>query len=124
MSRWTWLVIAYIGMILMGAVALVVALGWIVSAACGAEFSPHYEHAWIEKHRNRHGQMCCNRSDCFVLTPALVIELPQGGGYSLQEYHGEIVPREDVLASEDGKFYRCQWPDGRRRCFFAPFGAS
>jgi len=32
----------------------------------------------------------------------------------------ETVPYSEALPSEDGKYWRCQRPNGTRRCFFAP----
>ena len=93
----------------------------VVAPASSAEFSPHNEHAWIGKHRTSNGVSCCDHTDCFVLEPGSVIE--RGDGYFLLEFN-EVVPYGERKASEDGRFYRCQWPDKRRRCFFAPYSGS
>ncbi len=89
----------------------------LASIARPAEFSPHHEHAWIGKHKTRSGASCCDHTDCFVLEPGNVVEKPDG--YYLLEFD-ELVPHTDRKVSEDGRFYRCQWPNKRRRCFFAP----
>ena len=39
-------------------------------------------------------------------------------GYLLRS--GEQIPFLEALVSEDGRYWRCQNPDGSRRCFFAP----
>jgi hypothetical protein len=89
--------------------------------AHAAEFSPHSQHAWIAKHKTPNGVSCCDSTDCFVLEPSSVVE--RHDGYYLLEF-GEVVPFGERKASEDGRFYRCQWPDRRRRCFFAPYSGS
>ena len=39
-------------------------------------------------------------------------------GYELAG--GELVPFGEAQPSPDGAYWRCQRPDGSRRCFFAP----
>ncbi len=43
-------------------------------------------------------------------------------GYVLTS--GEHIPFREALVSEDGRYWRCQRPDGSRRCFFAPRGGA
>ena len=40
-------------------------------------------------------------------------------GYHVLAYN-EVVPYSEAKPSRDGMFWRCQRPDGSRRCFFAP----
>ncbi len=86
--------------------------------------------SWISSggHRNAAGEWCCGEGDCFAI-PADSVEYglgqlaskdgsPAVWGYKL---HGvEFVPESEAMPSPDGKFWRCQRPDGTRRCFFAP----
>lgn len=62
-------------------------------------------------------EWCCSERDCFAIPAELV--KPNGIGYELMQPH-EIVPYKEVLPSQDGQYWRCQRPDGSRRCFFAP----
>ena len=62
-------------------------------------------------------EWCCGEHDCFAV-PAEMVK-PNGVGYELRQ-PSEIVPYREVLPSQDGQYWRCQRPDGSRRCFFAP----
>lgn len=62
-------------------------------------------------------EWCCNERDCFAIPAELV--KPNGVGYEIKQ-PAEIVPYKEVLPSQDGQYWRCQRPDGSRRCFFAP----
>lgn len=70
--------------------------------------------------RNQAGAYCCGQGDCFVVTGVKSVSLP-APGYRLPG--GEFVHQSESLPSEDGKFWRCQQPDGSRRCFFAPINS-
>jgi hypothetical protein len=65
------------------------------------------------------GEWCCGEGDCFIVRAKV-----QGDGSAVvfNDDGGvrEIVPPAEVQPSPDGQFWRCQRPDGSRRCFFAP----
>lgn len=77
---------------------------------------------WIQRggHRNAAGEWCCSEGDCFSFKASEVQASP--AGYKL--INGEIVPYNEAQPSPDGLYWRCMRPDGSRRCFFAPPGAS
>lgn len=62
-------------------------------------------------------EWCCGEHDCFAVPSEFV--KPNGVGYELLR-PAELVPYKDTLPSQDGQYWRCQRPDGSRRCFFAP----
>jgi hypothetical protein len=78
--------------------------------------------SWIngEGWKNDKNELCCGANDCFT-TSARAVYRP-GSGYVLPT--GEFVPEMETLPSADGLFWRCQKPDGSRRCFFAPARAN
>ncbi len=81
--------------------------------------------AWAHDHWISHGgyrgpvnnEWCCGAEDCVIIPEAQV--KPNGLGYLLTG-NKETVPYSEALPSEDGKYWRCQRPNGTRRCFFAP----
>ena len=76
--------------------------------------------SWISKGGYRgpsNNEWCCGAEDCFIVPKAQV--KPNGIGYVLTGLK-ETVPYSEALPSEDGKYWRCQRPNGTRRCFFAP----
>lgn len=85
-----------------------------------------HDQAWQSGKRNAAGEWCCGVGDCFVM-PAVrrdragnfVIVLPTMDGAST-----EVVPEREAQPSPDGQHWRCQRPDGSRRCFFAPPDAT
>jgi len=88
---------------------------------------------WINKqgYRNPAGEWCCGEGDCGVMVFGRVGEtrsgysvdatfrIGDGAGSSDREVH-EVVPYTEVLPSLDGRYWRCQRPDGSRRCFIGP----
>jgi hypothetical protein len=74
---------------------------------------------WISRgqYRNGAGEWCCGEGDCFVQQAVQTVSLP-APGYRLPG--GEFIPQAEAQPSPDGRFWRCQRPDGSRRCFFAP----
>ncbi len=75
---------------------------------------------WINQGGYRgpvNNEWCCGAEDCFVVPEAQV--KPNGLGYLLTT-NKETVPYSEALPSQDGKYWRCQRPNGSRRCFFAP----
>jgi hypothetical protein len=107
-------------------VAGFIAFFWFVDA-----FGQDHGHGnfWINKGKyvgpdNVH---CCGPKDCFPIADEDVKATPRG--FVLKTYNNEIVPFHQATPAEqdpDGvtRFWRCQKPDGSRRCFFAPYGGS
>lgn len=94
----------------------------LLIAASPIAFAPT---AWAHDHWISHGgyrgpvnnEWCCGAEDCVIIPEAQV--KPNGLGYLLTG-NKETVPYSEALPSEDGKYWRCQRPNGTRRCFFAP----
>jgi hypothetical protein len=82
----------------------------------------HDEYDWINKggYRNKEGEHCCGKDDCFKLRPDEVGEIP--GGYSIPS-HGVTVPHQDAMPSEDGHYWICR-TSAKFRCFFRPYSGS
>jgi hypothetical protein len=93
-----------------------------------------HEH-WINKggyaNPKRAGEHCCGPSDCMKVDAAVtrvtggwrvrqVGVVHNGSGQPLIHPIDEVVPDAEATPSEDGHFWRCQRPDGERRCFFVP----
>jgi len=93
--------------------------------------------SWINKQglRNPAGEWCCGEGDCGVMVYGRVGEtmagysvdatfrIGDGVGSRDREVH-ELVPyTEFVPSSLDGRYWRCQKPDGSRRCFIGPLPA-
>jgi hypothetical protein len=85
--------------------------------------------SWISRGalRNGAGEWCCGEGDCFVVPTEQVSA--RANGYHIvvkqrvdgrQYVAAEIVPYSETQPSPDGAYWRCQRPDGSRRCFFAP----
>ena len=79
--------------------------------------------SWISANgfRSPANAWCCGDNDCFVSKGVKETSLPTVG-YRLPD--GEFVPLSETLPSMDGQFWRCQEPNGKRRCFFAPPGST
>ena len=90
--------------------------------------------SWINNQgfRNAAGEWCCGKNDCSEVSPRVT-----GTGYAIRfERHWqtsmmtldvwaeEIVPFSQAQPSMDGNSYRCQRPDGSRRCFFTPMPSN
>jgi hypothetical protein len=88
--------------------------------ACLLTVTPALAHeSWISRGGFRgpkNGEWCCGANDCFVVSSQSV--RVNGVGYELPTK--ETVPYEEAIPSIDGQYWRCQRPDGSRRCFFAP----
>ena len=87
-------------------------------ALAGAMSLAHAHDSWISRggHRNALGEWCCGEGDCFVIPGDRVSVTARG--YLLDR--AELVPFAEAQPSPDGAYWRCQRPDGSRRCFFAP----
>jgi hypothetical protein len=77
---------------------------------------------WINQgqYRSLDGSLCCGDNDCVLIADDNVKISP--AGYRLS--NGEVIPFTEALISEDSHYWRCKRPDGSRRCFFAPRGAT
>jgi hypothetical protein len=89
--------------------------------ACLLTVAPAFAHeSWIARGGFRgpkNGEWCCGANDCFIVS-ATSIKVNAAGYVLLQTK--ETVPYEETIPSADGQYWRCQRPDGSRRCFFAP----
>jgi hypothetical protein len=92
-----------------------------VLIACLLIAPPAFAHdSWISKGGFRgpkNGEWCCGVNDCFIVS-ATSVKVSTTGYVLLQTK--ETVPYEETIPSADGQYWRCQRPDGSRRCFFAP----
>jgi len=78
---------------------------------------------WVDRSYNKKGERCCDQGkDCHSLNPEEV--KPTEGGVMLTFDGREIfIPGDQIMPSEDGKFWVCYWGE-RVRCFFAPYNGS
>jgi hypothetical protein len=79
--------------------------------------------SWISRGSFRgpqNGEWCCGEHDCFVV-PSSSVKVGDTG-FEIKPI-AEIVPYKEALPSADGQYWRCQRPNGSRRCFFAPISA-
>ena len=85
---------------------------------------PVFAHdSWISRGGFRgpqNGEWCCGTSDCSVV-PSTTVK-PSNAGFEISPT-SEVVPYKEALPSADGQYWRCQRPNGTRRCFFAPITA-
>jgi hypothetical protein len=92
-----------------------------VLLACLLTTAPAFAHdSWISRGGFRgpkNGEWCCGTNDCSIVSGTSV--KVSGTGYVLLP-NKETVPYEETIPSADGQYWRCQRPDGSRRCFFAP----
>ena len=74
---------------------------------------------WINegKYKGKDGSGCCGKHDCMMVKPDDI--KPVNGGVFIKSL-GEFVPQSEIQVSEDGRYWRCHYWDGKRRCFFAP----
>lgn len=82
----------------------------------------HDDYDWIRQGEYRgptNNEWCCGKEDCFEVPATRIEKTPQG---ILLKGNKEVVPYKEIMPSEDGKYWRCQRPNGSRRCFFAPIG--
>ena len=79
--------------------------------------------AWVDRTKNKKGERCCDANkDCHSLNPDEVKHVPGGVDIRLgdQTIH---IPGEEIMPSEDGRYWVCYWGD-KVRCFFAPYSGS
>ena len=113
----------------LGGLVFWLALVFIVLFAAGALAHD----SWISRGalKNPAGEWCCGAGDCGVMVKGGAT--PVSGGYQVDatfrildgETAREVRVREfwpyrETLPSPDGAFWRCERPDGSRRCAFAP----
>lgn len=105
---------------------------WLLLSLALTSSAQAHDH-WINKYSNpaRVGESCCGTSDCQQVDAA--VTAVRGGwrvrktgvvfgtsGLPQVRVIDEVVPFDEATPSEDGHFWRCQRPDGERRCFFYP----
>lgn len=100
-----------------------------VSTALPHEMAQAEEGSWIarEGHKNANGESCCGKNDCEKIEADAVRE--RRDGFLVFYVFGtdvkvEIVPHVEAKTSKDGHYWRCRYPDGKRRCFFVPPGST
>ncbi len=96
-----------------------IALAEALAALSASAALAHDDYDWIRRrgHLSADGKPCCGKDDCAALAPERVKETP--GGYWLLEFR-LVVPYDQALPSEDGKYWLCMTHSTRIRCFFAP----
>lgn len=78
---------------------------------------------WVDRTRNKKGERCCDAGkDCHSLNADEVKHVPGGVNIRLGEQTIHI-PGEEIMPSEDGRYWVCYWGD-KVRCFFAPHSGS
>jgi hypothetical protein len=79
--------------------------------------------AWIDRSKNKKGERCCDAGkDCHSIEPERV--KPAEGGVVVQlDDRSVFVPGDQIMVSEDGKYWVCYW-GGQIKCFFAPHSGS
>ena len=78
---------------------------------------------WVDRTRNKKGERCCDAGkDCHSLNADEVKHVPGGVNIRLGEQTIHI-PGEEIMPSEDGRYWVCYWGD-KVRCFFAPYSGS
>lgn len=86
--------------------------------------TPLFAHdSWISRGGFRgpqNGEWCCGATDCSVV-PSSSVKVGNAG-FEIKTI-AETVPYKEALPSADGQYWRCQRPNGSRRCFFAPITA-
>lgn len=79
---------------------------------------------WIDRSHNKKGERCCDAGrDCHPV-PSESVQLHRQG-VILPNYGNLVIPGEDIMVSEDGRYWICL--DGSKRnvrCFFAPYSGS
>lgn len=86
-------------------------------------FGPAQAHEhWINHggFRSPKGEHCCNEKDC---SPMQAKDVEDRGQSFYLHPTGETIPRKDAHPSRDGRYWRCEYPDGTTRCFFYLPGA-
>lgn len=84
---------------------------------------------WIGNGNHRNpitGEHCCGLNDC-LRVPADDVEFDASQGQRgvwIIRPTSEKIPATETLPSEDGHYWRCHMPNGKRRCFFVPPGVS
>lgn len=79
--------------------------------------------AWVDRTKNKKGERCCDAGkDCHSLNADEVKHVPGGVNIRLGEQTIHI-PGEEIMPSEDGRYWVCYWGN-KVRCFFAPYSGS
>lgn len=79
--------------------------------------------AWVDRTKNKKGERCCDAGkDCHSLNPEEVKHVPGGVNIRLGE-QTLFIPGEEIMPSEDGRYWVCYW-NNQVKCFFAPYSGS
>lgn len=79
--------------------------------------------AWVDRTKNKKGERCCDAGkDCHSLNPEEVKHVQGGVNIRLGE-QTLFIPGEEIMPSEDGRYWVCYW-GGQVKCFFAPYSGS
>lgn len=79
---------------------------------------------WIDRSSNKKGERCCDAGkDCHSLAPERVVPAEGGVNVTMDDGRTLFIPGQEIMPSEDGKYWLCYW-GGRARCFFAPYSGS
>lgn len=80
--------------------------------------------AWIDRSNNKKGERCCDAGkDCHTIMPERVAHVPRGVNVTLEDGRVLFIPGQEIMPSEDGRYWLCYW-GGRVKCFFAPYSGS
>ena len=78
--------------------------------------------AWVDKSISKTGERCCDAGkDCHKVPAERVMS--HRDGVILPDYNNAVIPGDQIMPSEDGRYWVCIW-GGKVRCFFAPYSGS
>ena len=79
---------------------------------------------WVDRTRNKKGERCCDAGrDCFSLEPDRIEQAPGGVIITMDDGKRVFVRGEDIMPSEDGKWWLCYW-NNQVKCVFSPYSGS
>lgn len=79
---------------------------------------------WVDRSYNKKGERCCDQGrDCFSLEPDRIEQAPGGVIITMDDGKRVFVRGEDIMPSEDGKWWLCYW-NNQVKCVFAPYNGS
>lgn len=80
--------------------------------------------AWVDRTKNKKGERCCDSGkDCFSLAPERIEHVRGGVNITLDDGRKVFVRGEDIMPSEDGKWWLCYWGN-QVKCVFSPYSGS
>lgn len=79
---------------------------------------------WVDRSKNKNGERCCDSGkDCHTIMPERVAHVPRGVNVTLEDGRVLFIPGQEIMPSEDGRYWLCYW-GGQVKCFFAPYSGS